>query len=301
MPSLSARLSRSGLGLFALAALGNLGTSGALAEPGILLSSARPADSTALATGEQLLLTSRTSDISFAGRTITLSGFTGIVGYANELAYVVVLDGSASAGEAEATGGHLLILRPYGAEASVEQFDAARLLAKWSEAAKAAAPEAYASLERIKGGQDLGVWFGRLGQTSFNVAASGSAREEQATRTLMGNETVREIRFSGASDPKAVEQMVATRFVEALRNSDAKTAAALLDPQAFGGRTLGGGGGEARLMAARALIASGNWTQATTSEAPQLVDGAWRSGAATLQLRTVDDFVFVSRVSGGTK
>lgn len=294
-------LRRGRMKLIVLAALGQLTTHSAAAEPGILLANARAAESATLATGEQLLLTARTSEMPFAGRTISLSGFTGIVGYANELAYIVVLDGSASTGSVRATSGHLLILRPYGAEASVEQFDAARLLAKWSGATKAAAPEAYASLERIKGGQDLGVWFGRLGQTSFNVAASGSAREEQATRTLMGNETVREIRFSGASDPKAVEQMVATRFVEALRKGDARTVADLLDPTAFGGRTLGGGGGEARLMAARALIASGTWAQATTSDAPQLVNAGWRSGTTTLQLRTIDDFVFVSRVSGGMK
>lgn len=301
MSSFVGRLWQGGFCLLALAALETLAAPAAVADPGILLATAKSADSSTLATGEQLLLTSRTSDIAFGGRTVALSGFTGIAGYANELAYIVVLDGSASVGSMKAASGHLLILRPYGGEVSVEQFDAARLLSQWSDATKAAAPDAYASLQRIKGGQDLGVWFGRLGQTSFNVAASGSAREETATRALMGNETVREIRFSGASDPKAVEQLVATRFIDALRKGDAKSAAALMDPLAFGGRTLGGGGSEARLMAARALIASRNWTLATASDAPQLVDGGWRSGSATLQLRTVDDFVFVSRVSGEAK
>lgn len=301
MPSRSSRLRRGGLGVCALVALGSLPLLTAQADPGILLGDARASDSSTLATGEQLLLTSRTSEISFAGRKISLSGFTGIVGYANELAYIVVLDGSASTGSAKATVGHLLILRPYGAEASVEQFDAARLLAKWSDAAKAAAPDAYASLERIKGGQDLGVWFGRLGQTSFNVAASGSAREEMATRKLMGNETVRGIRFSGASEPQAVEQLVATRFVDALKAGDAKTVAALMDPTPFGGRALAGGADDARLMAARALATSRNWTQVAGSAAPTLQDGAWRAGGVTVELRNIDDFVFVSRISGGTK
>ena len=164
-----------------------------------------------------------------------------------------------------------------------------------------AAPDAYASLERIKGGQELGVWFGRLGQTSFNVAASGSARYEQQTRTLMGDPAVRDIRFSGASDPQEVERLVVASFLNALKAGDANAAAALMDPTPFGGRALAGGADDARVMAASALIKSRNWTQVAGASAPQLSDGVWRAGAASLQLRTIDDFVFVSRMSGGTK
>jgi hypothetical protein len=277
------------------------GTAPALADPGILLADAKAADSSKLATGEQLLLTARTGDMIFAGKTISLSGFTGIVGYANELAYVVVLKGAASLTDASAGAGQMLILRPFGAPVSVEQFDAIRLAGKWSDQAKIAAPGAYASLERIKGGQELGVWFGRLGQTSFNVAASGSARYEQQTRTLMGDPAVRDIRFSGASDPQEVERLVVASFLDALKTGDAKAAAALMDPTPFGGRALAGGADDARLMAASALIKSRNWSQVAGTSAPQLSDGAWRAGDASLQLRTIDDFVFVSRISGGTK
>jgi hypothetical protein len=273
----------------------------ASADPGILLADARAAASETLATGEQLLLTARTNALSFAGKTITLSGFTGIVGYANELAYVVVLDGSASVTGASAGAGHMLILRPFGAPVSVEQFDAIRLAGKWSDQAKTVAPDAYASLERIKAGQELGVWFGRLGQTSFNVAASGSARYEQQTRTLMGDPAVRDIRFSGASDPQEVERLVVEGFLDALKKGDAKAAAALMDPTPFGGRALSGGADDARVMAASALIKSRNWSQVAGASTPQLTDGAWRAGDASLQLRTIDDFVFVSRISGGTK
>ena len=277
------------------------GMAPALADPGILLADAKAADSNKLATGDQLLMTARTGDMAFAGKAITLSGFTGIVGYANELAYVVVLDGSASIVGASAGAGQMLILRPFGAPASVEQFDAIRLAGKWSEQTKAAAPDAYASLERIKGGQELGVWFGRLGQTSFNVAASGSARYEQQTRTLMGDPAVRDIRFSGASEPEEVERLVVVSFLDALKTGDARAAAALMDPTPFGGRTLSGGADDARLMAASALIKSRNWSQVTGPSVPQLRDGAWRAGDASLQLRTIDDFVFVSRISGGAK
>lgn len=277
------------------------GTAPALADPGILLANAKEADSTNLATGEQLLITSRTGVMPFAGRQIDLSSFTGIVGYANELAYVVVLDGAASLGDAFAGAGHMLILRPFGAPASAEQFDAIRLAGKWSDQAKTAAPAAYASLERIKGGQELGVWFGRLGQTSFNVAASGSARYEQQTRTLMGDPAVRDIRFSGASAPQDVERLVVTSFLDALKTGDAKAAAALMDPTPFGGRTLGGGSDDARIMAANALIKSRNWSTIAGASPPQLADGIWRAGEAAVQLRAIDDFVFVSRITGGTK
>ncbi len=282
-----------GLGFAALAA-----SSPASADPGILLADARVAASETLATGEQLLLTARTGDMPFAGKTITLSGFTGIVGYANELAYVVVLDGSAALGSSMAGAGQMLILRPYGAPISVEQFDAIRLAGKWSDQAKAAAPDAYASLERIRGGQELGVWFGRLGQTSFNVAASGSARYEQQTRTLMGDPAVRDIRFSGASDPQEVERLVVASFLDALKTGDAKAAAALMDPTPFGGRALAGGAHDARMMAASALIKSRNWSQVAGASTPQLSDGAWRAGDASLQLRTIDDFVFIQRIEG---
>jgi len=273
----------------------------AFAESGILLANAGPADSASLATGEQLLLSSRSVNMDFAGRELKLAGFTGIVGYANELAYIVVLEGAASDGSAKAEAGNILIIRPYGAPTAVEQFDAIRLSKQWSEAARRASPSAYASLERVKGGQELGVWFGRFGQTSYNVAASGSARYEHQTRTLMGDPAVRDIRFSGASDPHEVERLVAVSFLDALKAGDANTAAALMDPTPFGGRALAGGAEDARLMAANAVIESRDWSQVAGDNPPQLSDGVWRAGNAALQLRTIDDFVFVSRVSGEAK
>lgn len=287
-----------GIGLCALLASG---TSAAIAQTGILLSDARQGDSASLETGEQLLLAQRSEPLTFAGRQIALSAFTGIIGYANELAYVVVLDGSAAADKDVAGAGQMLILRPYGAPVSVEQFDAIRLSKQWSDRTKSAAPAAYASLERIKGGQERGVWFGRLGQTSFNVAASGSARHEQQTRALMGDPVVRDIRFSGASEPREVERLVVARFVDALKAGNADAVAALMDPTPFGGRTLAGGADNARLLAAGVLIKSRNWGAVAGASTPQLSDGVWRVGDVLLQLRSIDDFVFVSRISGETR
>lgn len=286
----------------AAVALGVLGFGGAaLADNGVLLADGRSADSGRLSTGQQLLLTGRTGALPFAGREIAMEGFSGIVGYANDLAYVAVLEGTASVGEVQARAGSILILPPYGAPPTAERFDAARLVPKFSDPARQAAPTAYASLERIAASQSRGIWLGRLGRTRFNVAASGSARNERATRTLMGDPAIREIRFSGASDPRAVEQMVASRFLDALKAGDARTVAALLDPAPFGGRSLGGGAEAARLQAAQALIASRNWSQAIGAATPQFANGAWRAGTAEVRLRALDDFVFVSRVSGGAQ
>ena len=268
------------------------------AETGVLLANAQAGHSERLATGEQLLINSDASSMPFAGRQVDLDKFVGIAGYANEVAYIAVIEGSASVNNEKAKPGQLLLLRPYGAKIGVERFDAIRLTQQWSEVVQAAAPDAYASLARIKNRQQRGVWLGRLGQTSYNVAASGSAANERATRRLMGESAVRDIRFSGASDPMAVEKMVATSFLNALKSGDAEAASALMDPTPFGGRTLAGGAGEARLIAARALIASQNWANIVGSDEPTFRDRVWRAGGATLALRPIDDFVFVSRITG---
>jgi hypothetical protein len=273
----------------------------ALADTGVLLADGRSADSGSLATGQQLLLTGRSGALPFAGRQIALEGFSGIVGYANDLAYLAVLEGSAKVGAVEAGPGWILMLGPYGAPASAERFDAGRLVAQFSEPARQASPSAFANLQQIAARQGRGIWLGRLGQTRFNVAASGSARNERATRTLMGAPIVREIRFSGLSDPKAVEQTVAARFLEALKAGDAAAAAALMDPTPFGGRTLGGGADAARRQAAAAVIASRNWGQIVGSASPQFANGAWRAGGASVELRRIDDFIFVSQVTGAVR
>ncbi len=271
------------------------------AETGILLANAQGGDSATLATGEQLLVDSSANRMPFAGRDIDLDDFTGIVGYANEIAYIAVIEGAASDGNKKAKAGQMLLFRPYGAQSAVERFDAIRLSDQWSEATRAAAPTAYASLAGVKSRQQKGVWFGRLGQTNYNVAASGSAKHEKATRRLMGATAVREIRFSGASDPMAVEKLVADSFLGALKSGDAETVAALLDPTPFGGRALAGGADEARLMAARTLIASRNWSEVAGSLSAELSEGMWRAGHAAIELRSIDDFVFVSKISGDVK
>lgn len=290
--------------MHATALLSALALSAALATPaeaetGILLADARSAEHASLDTGQQLLLENRSGAFTFAGQRLDLDGFTGVVGYSNELAYVTVIEGSASAGEVRAERGWMLMLPPYGGEPMRERFDAIRFSQQWSEVARGAAPKAYASLEALGRRQGLGVFFGRYGQTGFNVAASGSADRERARRALLGAEAVRDVRFSGENDPHAIEQRVVTTFLAALIEGDAEAVAALMDPTPFGGRALAGGAQEARVATARTMIASRDWRALIGSAEPTLSDGQWRAGAVRVRLRSVDDFTFVGLVQGG--
>jgi len=177
-----------------------------------------------------------------------------------------------------------------------ERFDAMRFAEQWSAAAHAASPEAYASLESISRRQRLGLFFGRYGQTGFNVAASGSVARERVNRNVLGAEAVREVRFSGESDAAAIERRVVSDFLNALGEGDAETVAALLDPTLFGGRALSGGAREARLAAAYALIESRDWRAAVGAGEPAPDGGYWRAGAMRVALRQVEDFTFVRAV-----
>lgn len=271
----------------------------AAAQPGINLADGQGADSTALETGQQLLIENRQGTLPFAGRQAELAGFTGVVGYANELAYATVIDGMVSVDGVSAERGWMLMLPPYGGAPILERFDASRFARQWSAAARAAAPGTFASLEKLGAGQRRGVFLGRYGQTRFNVAASGSADRERARRSLLGADAVRDVRFSGESDPQAIEKRVVRTFLAALAAGDAETAASLLDPVHFGGRALSGGAREARVAAARSLSASRDWHALIGSAEPLPDDGAWRAGAVRVTLRSVDDFTFVHRVEGG--
>lgn len=82
------------------------------AETGLLLSNAEGGNSAQLSTGEQLLTEASSTKMPFAGRQIGLDKFVGIVGYANELAYVAVIEGLASDGNETAKPGHLIPSAP---------------------------------------------------------------------------------------------------------------------------------------------------------------------------------------------
>lgn len=269
------------------------------AEPGILLTDARPGDSDNVATGEQLLLTGRDGSLRFAGRELSLAGFSGIVGYASETAYVVVIDGEARDGARRIGPGSMLLVRPYGAAIDVQRFDAARLRDRWSEAARTAQPAAFEHLNGLAARQNRGLFFGRLARTRYNVTAPRGPERELASRALLGNPSIRAIRFDGQADAASVERRIVAAFRAALLAGDAEAVASLLDPMPFGGRALSGGAREARVLAARALLASRDWTVVLGAAEPAPADGRWQIGRARVTLRTVDDFAFVRTIEGG--
>jgi hypothetical protein len=270
----------------------------AAASPGLLLSSVEPADSDRLTAGQQLLVEGQQGETVFAGVPVALDGFTGILGYSSELAYVLVIEGEARAGNRAAGPGRMLLIPPYGGPVGNQRFDAARFAGSWSDPLRAARPQAYAALESVAARQQSGLFLGRLGRTRFNVAVPGTRRGELGRRALLGSETVRAIRFSGNGDAAAIERQVVETFAAGLRSGDPERVAALMDPSPFGGRRLAGGAAEARLVAARGLIASRDWNALFGSGPARLESGTWRLGAAAVTLRRIDDFVFIQRIEG---
>ena len=298
------RLARSALAFAGLAALA-LASAPASADPGILLAAARPGDSDSLGAGDQLLLEDRSGPLSFAGRALVLDGFTGILGYSSEAAYILVIDGRVMDGARRVTPGKMLLIPPYGTEPSVQRFDAARLRASWSEAARQSRPDTYARLGSIAAGQNRGLFLGRLSRTAFNVAAPAGVDDELAGRTVRGADAVQAIRFSGESDPAAIERRVVDTFLAALAAGDVEGVAALMDPVPFGNTDLRGGAADARLAMARLLIGQRDWAGLLreASVARQGAGNVWTLSApdmrGTLALRPMGDFVFVRTIEVG--
>lgn len=259
-----------------------------------------------LGSGEQLVLTDRGGAIRFAGRTVNLSGFSGIIGYASEIAYVVAITGTAETGGKSAEPGWMIMIPPFGGEAAVERFDAARLRDAWEGDIKSAAPKTYAALGDVVKSQSRGLFLGRLGRTNFNVAASGQASQELAKRTIVGGAAVTSIRFGTKANSTGIEQRIIHDFMDALVRGDARSVAEMMDPLPFGNSDLRGGGGEARLLMARSLVGERNWKTVIGRAQPvrdQNVDGLWiirGPGPDTyIKLRRTTDFAFVSTIQTG--
>ena len=176
------RMSKLGIGLIALCCATSV------AAEGLKLSDGSESEIRAMLPGDQKMLTAHNATINFAGRSIILTGFTGLLGYASDVAYIVTIDGGASADGKAATRGRMIVLPPFGEKASVARFDARRLIDSLQESEKSAFAGAYAGLQSIAKSQSRGVFLGRLGRTSFNLAASGAAKRSEERR--VGKECV---------------------------------------------------------------------------------------------------------------
>jgi hypothetical protein len=260
-----------------------------------------PSQAPMLATGHQQILSDRSDTLAFAGKTLMLADFSGIFGMSSEMAYVVVVVGNASDGNVRAGRGQMLLIPPYGKATTRQRYDAARLLAGLTAGQRDALP----ALADLAAGQKRGIFVGRLGRTRFNAAAPGDSTQELAARTVKGAAAVQSIRFSGETDPTAIERKVVDVFLAALAEGDVETVAALMDPTPFGNTDLRGGADDARRLMARTLIAERAWQIALAeAQAVRATDSnIWTisgpNGRATLALRPMGDFVFVRTISMG--
>lgn len=285
---------------FALMCLGSPLSAGA--QDGVRLVDAAPMSVSAMTTGEQIVLEDFSGPLKFAGHDLTFKNFTGILGYASDVAYVSVIDGSVKASSTKAKRGHILMIPPYGAEPGVARFDAERLAAGWSPAVRDARPNAYQRLNSLASAQGRRLFFGRFERTRFNVASSGLGAEELSKRSYIGAATVRDIRFSGETDPTRVEQTVVETFLSALIRKDAAAAAALMDPSPYGTGNLSASGQKARLGMAEALIAQQDWTHAVSGAKATRIEGtnSWElnsgGGRFVITLRPLGDFTYVQTI-----
>jgi hypothetical protein len=272
------------------------------AGPACAASGTRLADGTAaalatLATGEQLLIEPASTPLDFAGQTIARADARLIVGYASEVAYVLVLAGEARLGDLSAGPGRMLLFPPWGGAPSVQRFDARRLLDAWPVHGAQAAARADAM--RIASRQRLALTFGRLQRTRFNVGASGDAAEEGTRRALVGGAAVRAVRFGGEADLPGVVQQVMSGVAGALVTRDAAALAQFIDPLPFGGDA----GGDGRQALAEAIIAQRDWSARLAGVAiiPGGSDSQWRltgpAGITTVQLRPTGGFPFVAAIT----
>lgn len=289
--------------LMALAGLGALSlvnSPAAYAEAALAYQGDLDPQIAALPTGDQLVLQGQDGTIRFAGRDIALSGFSGVLGYASESAYLVTFDGKATTGELEAGRGRMMMFQPFGREAMVARFDARRLHKTLAPQLGSDGEWVMARLASVVESQDRGVFFGRLGRTSFNVATLGSTSAEQARRERVGGTQLRESRFVGDKSAEEVERDLIQRFVRALASGDSRAASEYLDPLPYGMNNMGGGGAQARMLMAQQLIARNNWQvfanadPAATGAASYLITA--NGARAQIDLRRTAEVAFVKSV-----
>ena len=280
--------------------------SASVGAQGLRISDGSSAELSGMTSGDQLILSNHNGQIQFGGRNIDLAKFTGVIGYASEVAYVVTIAGTADTGDIRAERGRMILIPPFGGELSIARFDAARLRDKWDENIQTSASFAYAALDNLAEGQSTGIFMGRLGRTNFNVAASGLASQELAKRTIVGGDAVTKIRFDSQQNAEGLEKQIVSEFTAALAQGDAEKVAQFIDPLPFGVNDLREGADEARKLMAEALIAERNWKTALGNAPPvqdSNVETLWvvrgPVSRTFIHLRRTTDFAFVSTIRTG--
>lgn len=270
---------------------------------GLLLANGEETEPDQLDVGQQLLLENTSTTLSFAGRPITLENFSGVFGYSAETAYVLVINGSATTGGQRARSGRILVIPPFGTQPDMASFDAARFAEHWTPEAAARHQTTLQQLHEVARRQRYGLFLGRLGRTTLNLAAPTGAQSEVARRSVVGDPAVMAIRYSSSDDYAAIARSVSEQILAALGNGDVASVAALLDPVPYGNTDLTGSGGDARRLTATDMIARHDWPNLLRGAVLQQGDdpGSWvatsPAAKANISLRRMGDFVFVSSIS----
>jgi|GEM_PF-3407952 len=263
-----------------------------------------PVKISSLATGQQIAVEGLDGSRKIAGNDVNFKNFSGVMGISSQAYYILVADGNASVDGQKAEAGNIILFLPYEAQPSVQRYDADRFLDSWTDRMRNQNAGLAALFVKVGQAQNLGKFFGRFETTAFNVAVPDSASRELGRRSIVGNNSVRKIRFSSASNPVEIEKRVVKSFVQGLSKGDARAVADLLDPSPFGRSDLRGGGGVARLLMAEQLLASQDWTSRfENARFSKSKGGVWQVTAAgyrtEIMLKPVGDFTFIQSIYTG--
>lgn len=261
-----------------------------------------------LATGDQLVIQNVTGDVRFGGQSITLEEFSGVAGFGSDIAYLITISGAAQLGEGAqqlvAEPGRMMLVPPFGQQADVQRYDARRLYDALASEAAVGGMQTVTMLGDLARLQDRGVFLGRLGRTSFNVATMGSAAEEMGRRERVGGTHVRNVRFTGDTGSAGLEQQIVTRFLAALAAGESAVVAEMLDPLPYGMGAMSSGGDKARLAMASSLVAQRDWSAFAAAAPERLNETTWRAAGtnseATIGLRRTTEFAFIETIEVGS-
>ena len=252
-----------------------------------------------LVPGDQAYGSALNGSARYAGQALSFENASALLGMSSDVAYFLVLDGRVMVGGKKAKRGRVIVLQPYGVKPEIKRFDAARLLSSLDDTAINNAPKLKSQLQKIAGKQGTQKWWGYVRPTNVNLNAPKGTEIEEAKRQLTSNDTMRDLRFSDATDETAAAKSVVETFLKALRSGDSAAVSALLDPTQFGGLDLRGGGNGAREMAAKMLIQAHSPSSNTATPSGDI--SRWRiettRGARNVTLRRVDDLFFIQTVS----
>ena len=268
---------------------------------GIRLSDGTNVTINEMTVGNQLVLQEVSGNYTVFGHTLALENFSGTLGYSSEAAYIVAISGRAELDGNRVKSGRVLTMPAFDGSVSQHQFDANRYAAQWDAAAQSYAPDTYSSLMRVARRQNRGKFFGYYQTTTFNIAAPVTTTRELARRSVLGAESVQDVRFSGISEPVEIERAVISRFLSALGARDISNIAALMDPAPYGGDLRGGADAARELMAKRLISKIGSQNTFTNAVLTQNGTNQWTAetanGPLNILLRPTPDFTYIQSIS----